>query len=134
MSCKALLNTVLNTPTAVSANGTIPVGTAAHGFGDSISINGNGISLRGSGYFVVTYDITASPTAVGDFQISALLDGASIPGAIAISPSVAAGDSVTLPIQFVIYKPCACSGIKTITFVSNSNITVQSASAIVRKA
>ena len=47
MSCKNLIYTAMTTPTAVLANGTIPLGTIVRRYGDCVNLNGNGILLGG---------------------------------------------------------------------------------------
>lgn len=58
MSCKSALYAAMQTPTAVSVDGVIPLGSLIRRYGCDVALNGNAVNITGAGY----YDVDASVT------------------------------------------------------------------------
>lgn len=114
---KSLLQTANQTTQAVAENGIINLGTVLRRYGCNLRLSGNGIEAVGSGYYEITATITVEPTAIGNVSVAMLVDGSSIPSAIATGYASAADTPVTLPIVATIRKGCCCDGASNITFV-----------------
>lgn len=133
MSCKNLIYTAMTTPTAVLANGTIPLGTIVRRYGDCVNLNGNGILLGESGYFDVNANVTVEPTAAGPITATLLVNGTAYPGAVATGTAAAAGNAVTLPISAIVRAFC-CTGPAVLTLILSAAGTVTNAAAVVERA
>lgn len=85
MSCKSAIytadpsSTVLTLSTA--AGTAIPLGTTVRRFGCNAVLSGNGILLKGQGYFDVDASVTFTPTAAGAYTVTLFKDGVAVPGA-----------------------------------------------------
>lgn len=122
MSCNSAIYTV-NSGIAVSANGTIPLGSTVRRFGQRLNLNGNGIIVDGAGYYDIDIIITAIPAASGAITATLLRDGMAVPGATATAVSSAVGDPVTLPISAMIRQFNNCAG-STLTVILSDAATV----------
>lgn len=84
MSCKSAIytadpsSTVLTLSTA--AGTAIPLGTTVRRFGCNAVLSGNGILLKGQGYFDVDASVTFTPTAAGAYTVTLFKDGVAVPG------------------------------------------------------
>lgn len=85
MSCKSAIytadpsSTVLTLSTA--AGTAIPLGTTIRRFGCNAVLSGNGVLLKGQGYFDVDASVTFTPTAAGAYTVTLFKDGVAVPGA-----------------------------------------------------
>ena len=52
MSCKSLIYTALTSPTAVAADGIIPLGSIVRRYGCALAANGNGVNVSEPGYYL----------------------------------------------------------------------------------
>ena len=107
MSCKSLIHTALTSPTAVAADGIIPLGSIVRRYGCALAANGNGVNVIEPGYYDIKASITVLPTASGAITATVIKDGVEIPGATATGTAAAAGDAVNLSIVSVLRK-CGC--------------------------
>lgn len=110
-----------STPVDVTASGLIPIGAAVHGCGKAIRMNGNAISIKEPGYYMVTANITADVTADTALTASMMVDDSEVVSSAA-TPA-AAGGTVNLTLIWILRKCCPC-GISNITFALNSAATV----------
>ena len=132
MSCKSLIYTALTSPTAVLANGNIPLGALVRRYGCALAVNGDGVNVSEPGYYDIAASITALPTAAGAITASVLVDGVQIPGATATATAAAAGDAVNLSIASVLRK-CGCDCPQTLTVQLNAAGTVQSMALVIER-
>ena len=123
---KSLIQTVNPTTQAVAENGVIGLGTVLRRYGCNLRLSGNGIEATGDGYYEVVASVTVSPTAIGNFTVSMLVDGSTIPSATASGYAAVANAPVSVPIVSTIRKGCRCDGASNITFVlteGSGNVT-----------
>lgn len=82
MSCKSAIytadpsSTVLTLSTA--AGTAIPLGTTVRRFGCNAVLSGNGVLLKGQGYFDVDASVTFTPTAAGAYTVTLFKDGVTV--------------------------------------------------------
>ena len=105
---KSALYTVMSTATSVAVGGIIPLGTTIRRFGCNIVQDGNVITLRGKGYYLITVSATVNPTAIGNVGISMLKDGVPVTGAIATGSVSTANNSVSLSFIATVRNDCDC--------------------------
>lgn len=79
MSCKSAIYTADPSSTVLTlstATGTaIPLGTTIRRFGCNTVLSGNGVLLKGQGYFDVDASVTFTPTAAGTYTVTLFKDG-----------------------------------------------------------
>lgn len=105
---KSAIYTALSTPTSVSSDAIIPLGATIRRFGCNISQDGNTISIKGRGYFLVNISITAAPAAVGTVTATLNKDGVQVTGATASSSVSTAANPTVLPITAIFRNACEC--------------------------
>lgn len=110
MSCKSAIYTAMQTPTEVTVNGVIPLGSLIRRYGCDISLNGNAVNIVGKGYYDVDISVTAAPSAVGTVTATLIKDGVVVPGATASATASAAGDSAVLAFPALVRQACCASG------------------------
>lgn len=126
---KQIIETQLSTTTALTAGSLIPIGSVIHKQGCNLSANGSTITVKGSGYFKVTANVTVEPSAVADMTITLNKNGTPIATSSA-TPAVAS-DSVNITLIGVIYNSCGCaSDALTLSLgsagsVTNANVIVE---------
>lgn len=103
----------VNTDIAVLAGGVIPLGAIIRRYGPCLDLNGNGITVRGDGYYEINSSVTVEPTAAGPVTVQLLLDGVEVAGATA-SATAAAGGPVNLPLVGMV-RDCRQDGAMTLT-------------------
>lgn len=133
MSCNAAIYTVNNTPTAILAAGTVPLGTVIRRFGCALQLSGDGITIGAPGYYDVDVNLTVQPTAAGPVTATLFKDGVAVPGAIATSTAAAAGDSVNLNISALVRQAGCCAGLSTLTVQLSAAATITNAAIVVEK-
>lgn len=109
MSCKSALYAAMQTATAVTAGGVIPLGSLSRRYGCDIALNGNAVNLTGTGYYDVDASITATLTAAGTVTVTLYKDGVAVPGATASETGTASG-TVNLNIPALVRQACCASG------------------------
>ena len=134
MSKSAIYTLNTASQATVAAGTTISVGGIVRRFGCNCDISGNGIVIRGTGYYEVEATVTVAPTAAGTVTVQLYKDGAAVTGASATATTSAATQSVTLPVIAMIRETCCCDSTSVLTFgVSGADATVSLISAIVDK-
>ena len=113
MSCKSALYAAMQTATAVTAGGVIPLGSLIRRYGCDIALNGNAVNITGGrhseGYYDVDASITATLTAAGTVTATLYKDGVAVPGATASETGTASG-TVNLNIPALVRQACCASG------------------------
>ena len=120
---KALIYTVNGNPQTVVENGNVALGTVIRRFGCNLNLVGNGITVRGQGYYSIDCAIIAAPTEAGNISATLYMDGVEIPGATATATAAVANDPVTIPIIGAVREMC-CDSAGTLTCVLNAPATV----------
>lgn len=105
---KSAIYTAMTTPTSVAIGSTVPLGTTIRRFGCNIAQDGNAITIKGKGYFLVTASITAAPDAVGTVTVSMSKDGVPVSGATASGSVSTAANPTALPITAIVRNACDC--------------------------
>ena len=113
---KASIYIVNATPTTVAPGNVIPLGNTVRRFGCNIAQDGNTITLKGKGYFVVNANVTATPTAAGNVGITMLKNGVAVIGANGVNSVSAVGNSANVSITAIIRNMCDCDS-SIISFV-----------------
>lgn len=133
MSCKSLIYTAMQTPTAVAANGIIPLGTIVRRYGCNCNLNGNGIAINGQGYYDVDVSVEAVPDAAGTVTVQLLKDGVAVPGATAAATVAAVANTVTLAFPATVRLGCCSTGSVLILLLTGAASTVNNVAARVEK-
>lgn len=133
MSCKSLIYTAMQTPTAVAVNGIIPLGTIVRRYGCNCNLNGNGIAINGQGYYDVDVSVEAVPDAAGTVTVQLLKDGVAVPGAIAAATVAAVANTVTLAFPATVRLGCCSTGSVLTLLLTGAASTVNNVAARVEK-
>lgn len=133
MSCKSLIYTAMQTPTAVAVNGIIPLGTIVRRYGCNCNLNGNGIAINGQGYYDVDVSVEAVPDAAGTVTAQLLKDGVAVPGATAAATVAAVANTVTLAFPATVRLGCCSTGSVLTLLLTGAASTVNNVAARVEK-
>ena len=133
MSCKSLIYTAMQTPTAVAVNGIIPLGTIVRRYGCNCNLNGNGIAINGQGYYDVDVSVEAVPDAAGTVTVQLLEDGVAVPGATAAATVAAVANTVTLAFPATVRLGCCSTGSSLTLLLTGAASTVNNVAARVEK-
>ena len=123
----------MTTPTSVAVNGTVPLGMTIRRFGCNIAQDGNTISIKGKGYFIVTASITAAPAAVGAATVAMNKDGVPVSGATASGSVSTAANPAALPITAIVRNACDCDSSALSFTLDGTASTVQNVAVTVVK-
>ena len=122
---QAIIQTINASNQVLTADSLINLGTTVNRYGCGLNQNGNGIEVSGSGYYKIEATITITPTAAGNVTISMQKNGVNVPGAQAVGSVTTVGNSTTIPINFIIRRPCAyCENADIITFSTQDAATI----------
>ena len=130
---KSAIYTAMTTPTSVAVNGTVPLGTTIRRFGCNVAQDGNAITVKGKGYFLVTASITAAPAAVGAVTVAMNKDGVPVSGATASSSVSTAANPTALPITAIVRNACDCDSSALSFTLDGTASTVQNVAVTVVK-
>lgn len=133
MSCKSLIYTAMQTPTAVAVNGIIPLGTIVRRYGCNCNLNGNGIAINGQGYYDVDVSVEAVPDAAGTVTVQLLKDGVAVPGATAAATVAAVANTVTLAFPATVRLGCCSTGSVLTLLLTGAASIVNNVAARVEK-
>ena len=133
MSCKSLIYTAMQTPTAVAVSGIIPLGTIVRRYGCNCNLNGNGIAINGQGYYDVDVSVEAVPDAAGTVTVQLLKDGIAVPGATAAATVAAVANTVTLAFPATVRLGCCSTGSVLTLLLTGAASTVNNVAARVEK-
>lgn len=83
MSCKSLIYVATTTPSAVVANGTLPLATIVRRRGRDVNLSGNSIAITdtGSNYYLVTVTATFTAPVAGTIALALQQNGVAVTGA-----------------------------------------------------
>lgn len=109
MSCSSALYTVNTASTPLIPNAQVPFGSVIRRFGKNVNLDGDSISVRGSGYYKVDCSITVAPSAAGNITAQLFNDGIAVPGASARAAAAAADEPVNLNIVALVRNQCCDS-------------------------
>ena len=132
MSCKSALYAAMQTDTAVSAGGVIPLGSLIRRYGCDIALNGNAVNLTGTGYYDVDASITATLTAAGTITATLYKDGVAVPGATASEAGTANG-TVNLNIPALVRQACCANGSALTIVLTGAAATVNNVALRVQR-
>lgn len=130
---KSAIYTAMTTPTSVAIGSTIPLGTTIRRFGCNIAQDGNAITVKGKGYFLVTASITAAPDAVGTVTVAMSKGGVPVSGATASSSVSTAANPTALPITAIVRNACDCDSSALSFTLDGTASTVQNVAVTVVK-
>lgn len=116
MSC-SIMQTINSTDQSVLENGTINLGGVSRKYGNDVVLNSNTISIIGDRYYEIKANIVLTPAAEGNITVQMYDNGIAVAGAIATGSVATVGNTITLPIDYVIRRPCKCANADNITFV-----------------
>lgn len=119
----------------VADGGTLPLGTTVRLDGCNLRQSGNGIRVRGGGFYSVAVSVTLAPDAAGTVVVTLLKDGAAVQGARAAATTGAAAESVTLAFPAVVRVPgCSCDDSAVLTLaLTGAAATVTNVAVEVRR-
>lgn len=85
MSCRSLIYVATTTPSAVLANGTLPLATIVRRRGRDVNLSGNSIAITdtGSNYYQVTVTATFTAPVAGTIALALQQNGVAVTGATA---------------------------------------------------
>ena len=132
MSCKSALYAAMQTDTAVTAGGVIPLGSLIRRYGCDIALNGNAVNLTGTGYYDVDASITATLTAAGTITATLYKDGVAVPGATASETGTANG-TVNLNIPALVRQACCAAGSALTLVLTGAAATVNNVALRVQR-
>lgn len=131
MSCKSAIYTANTTSNAISAGGTVPLGSVIRRYGNNCRLSGNQIDLEGAGYYSVKGTVTLTGTVAGTAVVTLYKDGVAVPGAVA-SLTVAADTVYTVPVIALVRN--LCCNVSALTLgISGVAMTVNSVGIEVEK-
>lgn len=104
------LLTMNSIATPINANGTVSLGTAIHGYGKSIKLNGNQVSICTPGYYYIDVSTSIAVTGTDTIAVQLYENGVAIPGAWGAATPGSAGDTVNISFGWMYRKTgCACN-------------------------
>lgn len=125
---KSLIYCVNGSSQNVLADGTVNFGTIIRRYGCNLNLVGEGVEVRGGGYYSFLANIVLAPAAAGEVTATLYKDGVQIPGAIATTTVAAADDVVTLSVPAVIREKGCCDGASAVTCRLSAEAEVTNAS------
>lgn len=129
---KAALYTAMTTPTSVSS-GIIPLGNTIRRFGCYAVQDGNTVSIKGKGYFLVNVSVTAAPATSGIVTVTLNKDGVPVTGSTASGSVSTAANPVALPITSIVRNACDCDSSILSLSLSGQPSTIQNVAVTVVK-
>lgn len=132
MSCKSAIYTAMQTPTGVSVNGVIPLGSLIRRYGCDVAMNGNAINILSKGYYDVDASVTLTPTTAGTVTATLFLNGVAVPGATA-SATATAGSTVLLAFPSLVRQACCAAGSSLTLVLTGAESTVNNVALRVQR-
>lgn len=114
---RSMLNTRLSTATAIAENGQLALGSAVHGVGNGIKLNGNSITITEAGLYKIIANVTYTITGANAVEVDMLANGIIIARA-SETPSATGAIANVTPVG-TIYIKCNCNAPVTITFTAS---------------
>lgn len=133
MICKSGIYAVnTSVGSAIVDGGTYVPLSIVRRFGSNLNLSGNGIRLKGAGYYDVNVSATVTAGAAGTITATLYKDGQAIPGATASSIAVA-NAVVNLPITALVKLGCNCEDSLLTVVISGAATTSQNLAITVEK-
>lgn len=104
----SVLYAVNSTGQLLAENSQVPFGSVVRRCGCDCQLDGDSITLRGTGYYDVDISLSTVPSAEGDISIQLYKDGIAVQGATATVTAAAGGDAVNLHVNCVV-RNCCCN-------------------------
>ncbi len=132
MSCRSLIYVATTTPSAVVANGTLPLATIVRRRGRDVNLSGNSIAITdtGSNYYRVTVTATFTAPVAGTIALDLQQNGVAVTGATASTTITTATTEVRSLSFTAIVRTFNCGTIDSLTVINSglaatfSNIAV----------
>lgn len=132
MSCRSLIYVATTTPSAVLANGTLPLATIVRRRGRDVNLSGNSIAITdtGSNYYRVTVTATFTAPVAGTIALALQQNGVAVTGATASTTITTATTEVRSLSFTAIVRTFNCGTIDSLTVINSglaatfSNIAV----------
>lgn len=132
MSCRSLIYVATTTPSAVLANGTLPLATIVRRRGRDVNLSGNSIAITdtGSNYYRVTVTATFTAPVAGTIALALQQNGVAVTGATASTTITTATTEVRSLSFTAIVRTFNCGMIDSLTVINSglaatfSNIAV----------
>lgn len=132
MSCRSLIYVATTTPSAVLANGTLPLATIVRRRGRDVNLSGNSIAITdtGSNYYRVTVTATFTAPVAGTIALDLQQNGVAVTGATASTTITTATTEVRSLSFTAIVRTFNCGTIDSLTVINSglaatfSNIAV----------
>ncbi len=100
----------------VADGGTLALGNVTRRYGCNCQQNGNSITLNGTGYYDISINVTAVPSAAGTLTLTVYQDSTPLPGAVT-SVTVAGTDTtVALSLSDIIARNNCCQTLSNISY------------------
>lgn len=104
--CNSLLLTN-STAQSIAAGGIVPLGSAVHGFGKDIILNGNRINLRAAGHYDIEAVLSGIVTTAGTVTLT-MYEGA-VPVVSSTVTTGANNAAVAIPLVWNTFIKCGCN-------------------------
>lgn len=130
----SLLYAVNQSVQDVPAGGVVSPGSVIRRFGANLNLSGNGVEIRGPGYYEFSASVVCAPDAAGTVTATLLKDGSPIPGAVASATVADASSVVTLPVLAAVRLTCCGDSASAITCALSDAASVSSFAVLARKA
>lgn len=132
MSCRSLIYVATTTPSAVLANGILPLATIVRRRGRDVNLSGNSIAITdtGSNYYRVTVTATFTAPVAGTIALDLQQNGVAVTGATASTTITTATTEVRSLSFTAIVRTFNCGTIDSLTVINSglaatfSNIAV----------
>lgn len=123
MSCKSNIYVATTTPSAVVANGILPLTTIVRRRGTDVNLSGNSIAITdcGSNYYLVTVSATFTAPVAGVVTLNLQQNGTNVTGATASTTITTATTEVRSLAFTVIVRTFNSQGIDSLT-VANTGV------------
>lgn len=118
---------------AVAVGETVPLGSTVRRFGCNAIGNGDAVSLRGAGYYLVSFNATIAPTAAGTAVATLVRDSAPVQGAVASVTATAAAQPQTVGFTAVVREFCGAEQSNLPVQLSGADSVVSNAAMSVVK-
>lgn len=116
---------------AVAVGETVPLGSTVRRFGCNLMGNGDAVTLRGAGYYLVSFNATLAPTAAGTATVTLQRDGQPVQGASASVTATAAAQPQTASFTAIVREfGCACDTSSQLRVVLSGADSMASGAAV----
>ena len=129
MSRSAIYAVNTTTGTSLAAGATYVPSTVIRRFGQNAILAGNGILLRGEGYYSIDATVTVNAAAASEVTLALYQDGQPIQGATATAVAAAIGDQISVPLTAMVKLNCNCMEsvitVVAVTAATTNNLAIR---------